>query len=310
MLSFNSININSFKIGDDLEHDDAPKQYYGDVRVQQLSLPEYKIYADDEDLVFDERDELTSFLEGRAMTNRLKIGSWHMYTNDDVMTIEHELAHSRSSTNTVEMTYNDMYMTDVVMNPSEKMNLRLVKLEIQCADDEEANFARETLVSTTASECEAHVRDNVLCVGLCFESTVFHTPRTLCSAYFLHRNVKVIQHEALDVGGFELPVNFEVGEYKDDVITVSESENGSGLIVNDDDMPHLQLDYDTRYIFRGPGIQQFDVDARYLTEKGFILKEDFYIKPYKYKYVVIHPEDDTKYTYKRNGRQNDILVIS
>ena len=101
MLSFNSININSFKIGNDLEHDDAPKQYYGDVRLEQLSLPEYRIYTEDEDLIFDEHDEIASFLEGKAMTNRLKIGSWHMYTNDDVMTIEHELAHSRSTTNTV-----------------------------------------------------------------------------------------------------------------------------------------------------------------------------------------------------------------
>jgi hypothetical protein len=122
--------------------------------------------------------------------------------------------------------------------------------------------------------------------------------------------VEVIQQKALDVGGFELPLNFEIGRYKDDVVTVSETENGAGLKINDETMPHIQLDYETRYIFKGPGIQQFDVDARYLTEKGYVLKEDFYMKPYKYKYIVVHPEDDTAYTYRKNGAQNDILVIS
>ena len=201
-----------------------------------------------------------------------------MYTNDDVMTIEHELAHSRSTTNTVEMTYNDMYVTDIVINPSEKMNLRLVNIEIRCADVEEANFARDTLVSSTASEYDSHVRDNVLCVGLCFESDVFHTPKTPVPLIFCDRNVEVIRQKALDVGGFELPLNFEIGRYKDDVVTVSETENGAGLKINDETMPHIQLDYETRYIFKGPGIQQFDVDARYLTEKGYVLKEDFYMK--------------------------------
>lgn len=309
MLSFNSININSFKIGNDLEHDDASKQYYGDVQLERLSLPEYKIYTEDDDLIFDENDDIVSFLEGRAMTNRLKIGSWHMYTNDDVMTIEHELAHSRQVSNVVSVTYNDLFMTDIVMNPSEKMNLRLVNLEILCESSEDAEFARETLTSSIASECVSHVRDDVLCVGLCFESSVFHTPRTLCSAHFLHRNVRVLKHNAVDVGGFELPVNFDIQQYKDDVVTV-EDIDGVGLKINNDVMPHIQLDYETRYIFKGPGVQQFEIEARYLTEKGFVLKEEFYMKPYRYKYVVVHPEEDGTYTYRRNGLQNDILVIS
>lgn len=276
MFSAKSVSINAFQLGNDLTHTDVSKQYFGDLRADVIAFPEYKVYTDDQDLVFDHHDDaIVSVLEGRACTNRLKIGNWNMYTNDDVLTIEHELAHSRTQENTLHIRYSDMYMTDVSFAPSERVNVRLIKLTFDCQTAENAAFAKETMRVHNTDVYDVCVHENILVVALCYTGGVFYLSHTILSTHFLQRSIRVLECLCIDVDGFVLPTTCDVPIFADTLV-----DDATGFTPNDDDPD------DTRYVFRSG---TWSGNERYVTEKGFVHKDDFYRKPYKYKYIIVHP---------------------
>jgi hypothetical protein len=277
-----------------------------------VRLPEYKMYTEGQDLIFDHHDnEIISLLQGKAFTNRLKVGNWNMFTNDDVLTIEHELAHSRISTNGLEVEYSDMYMTDIIVVPSEKVNVRLLKIAIDAIDEENALFAQETLHTYDARIYDSHVDNAIITIALTFDSKVFYMPKKILSAHFLNRNMKVLECKCIDVDGFELPMDVKIPTFSDKIIHVTAdndniyTDNGTGK------NPLLTMNFDTRYILKGPGINMMDIsyaNERYITEKGIIQKDNFFRKPSKFKYIMIHPDENASYLHRKSKRGNVIQI--
>ena len=312
MFSVKSISINSFNIGDEMQHQDSSKQYYGDIQSNVVRLPEYKMYTDGQDLILDHHDnEIVSLLQGKAFTNRLKVGNWNMFTNDDVLTIEHELAHSRESTNELEIEYSDMYMTDIFVVPSEKVNVRLLKISFDAIDEENATFAQETLQTQDARAYDSHVDGNILTIAMTFDSKIFYMPRKILSMHFLNRNIRVLERKCIDVDGFELPMEVKIPSFSDKIIHVTADNDG---IYTDGDTgknPLLTMNFDTRYILKGPGVNMMDIsyaNERYITEKGIIQKDDFFRKPSKFKYIIIDPDENARYIHRKSKKGNEIHI--
>lgn len=312
MFSVKSISINSFNIGNDMQHQDSSKQYYGDIQSNVVRLPEYKMYTEGQDLVFDHHDdEIVSLLQGKAFTNRLKVGNWNMFTNDDVLTIEHELAHSRTATNGLEVEYSDMYMTDIFVVPSEKVNVRLLKVTIDALNEENAQFAHETLQTFDTRAYDSNVDGKTLTVAMTFDSKVFYMPKKIFSAHFIHRNIKVVECSCIDVDGFELPMEIKIPSFSDTVIDVTADNESLYADGNTDKNPLLKMNFDTRYILKGSGIHMMDIshaNERYITEKGIIQKDDFFRKPSKFKYIMIHPDENATYTHRKSRKGNEIQI--
>ena len=313
MFSVKSISINSFNIGDEMQHQDSSKQYYGDIQSNVVRLPEYKMYTDGQDLIFDHHDnEIVSLLQGKAFTNRLKVGNWNMFTNDDVLTIEHELAHSRESTNELEFEYSDMYMTDIIVVPSEKVNVRLLKISFDAIDEENATFAQETLQTYDARAYDSHVDNNILTIAMTFDSKIFYMPRKILSTHFLNRNIRVLECTCIDVDGFELPMEVKIPSFSDKIIHVT-ADNDSIYTDNDTSKnPLLKMNFDTRYVLKGPGVSMMDISSaneRYITEKGIIQKDDFFRKPSKFKYIMIHPDENATYIHRKSKIGNEIHIL-
>ena len=314
MLSIKSININSYNIGNTLENSGVDKQYYGDIQSSVIGLPDFNMYTVNDDLIFDEQyDNIVSALEGRAMTNRLKIDDWHMFTNGDVLTIEHQLANSRVQQNEIELSYNDDYMTDILFNPSERVNIRLTELIIDCVTFENALFAEQTLVVHNAKSHVCNVsNEGILSIAACYDEMLLYTPKRLCSVHFLNRSVNMLKSKFIDVSGYALPNTVNITPTRDVVIDVS-SDDANNLFMYGEMQPVLTLTYETRYIFKGKGIHLLllsNADERFLTEKGFVDREQFYREPSKSKFIIIHPEQNTFYSHRITGRGNDIVVIS
>tara|TARA_Y100000389_G_scaffold185203_1_gene204390 strand:+ start:11306 stop:12247 length:942 start_codon:yes stop_codon:yes gene_type:complete len=312
MFSVKSISINSFNIGDEMQYQGSSKQYFGDIQSTIVRLPEYKMYTDGQDLIFDHHDnDIVSLLQGKAFTNRLKVGNWNMFTNDDVLTIEHELAHSRVSTNDIEVEYNDMYMSDIIVVPSEKINVRLVKLVVDAIEEENAIFAQETLQTFDSRIYDSHVDGKILTIALTFDSKVFYMPKKILSAHFLNRNMKILECKCIDVDGFELPIEVKIPIFSDKIIHITADNDN---IYTDSDAgknPLLTMNFDTRYILKGSGISMMDIsyaNERYITEKGIIQKDDFFRKPSKFKYIMIHPDENASYTHRKSKRGNEIQI--
>lgn len=312
MFSVKSISINSFNIGDEMQHQDSSKQYYGDIQSNMVRLPEYKMYTEGQDLIFDHHDnEIVSLLQGKAFTNRLKVGSWNMFTNDDVLTIEHELAHSRVSTNEIDVEYNDMYMTDIFVVPSEKVNVRLLKIVFDAIDEENAIFAQETLHAFDARVYDSHVDGTILTIAMTFDSKVFYMPKKILSMHFLNRNIKVLECKCIDVDGFELPMEVKIPTFSDKIIHITADNDNIYTDSGTGKNPLLMMNFDTRYILKGPGINMMDIsyaNERYITEKGIIQKDDFFRKPSKFKYIMIHPDENASYVHRKSKRGNEIQI--
>lgn len=311
MFSVKSISINSFNFGDEMQHQDSSKQYYGDIQSNVVRLPEYKMYTEGQDLIFDHHDdEIVSLLQGKAFTNRLKVGNWNMFTNDDVLTIEHELAHSRDAINGLEVEYSDMYMTDIIVVPSEKVNVRLLKISFDAIDEENASFAEETLQTYDTRAYDSHVSENVLTIAMTFDSKVFYMPKKILSMHFINRSIRVLECKCIDVDGFELPMEVNIPTFSDSIINVTSDDNN--IYTNQGVNPLLKMNFDTRYILKGPGIHMMDIshaNERYITEKGIIQKDDFFRKPYKYKYIMIHPDENASYSHRKSRRGNEIQIL-
>lgn len=312
MFSVKSISINSFDIGNDMQHQDVSKQFYGDIQSDVVGFPEYKMYTEGQDLVFDHHDNpLISMLQGKAFTNRLKIGNWNMYTNEDVLTIEHELAHSRETTNGLEVEYSDMYMTDIYVVPSEKVNVRLLKITIDALYEENALFAQETMQTFDTRAYDSNVVGRTLTVAMSFDSKVFYMPKKILSAHFISRNIKIIECSCMDVDGFTLPMEIKIPSFSDKIIDVTADDNDIYADGHADKNPLLKMNFDTRYVLKGPGIHMMDIshaNERYITEKGIVQKDDFFRKPSKFKYIIIHPDENATYTHRMSRRGNEIQI--
>lgn len=310
MFSVKSISLNAFNIGNEIDTQVSTNQYHGDIASNVVRLPEYKMYTEGQDLVIDHHDnEIVAMLQGNAFANRLKIGNWHLFTNDDVMTIEHELAHSRESTNGLNVAYNDMYMTDVVVVPSEKVNVRLLRISFDALSEENALFARETMQVHDALVYDSHVDGRTLTVAVALGSRVFYMPKTILSTHFIERNVRVTECTCMDVDGFELPMEVNVPSFSDKIIEVSADDEGIYIDDIPGKNPLVKMDFDTRYILKGPGVSMMDIsNANYVTEKGFVQKDDFFRKPSKFKYIMLHPDENTSYVHRKSRFGNEIQI--
>lgn len=308
MFSVKSISLNAFQIGNDIDTQVSTNQYHGDIASNVVRLPEYKMYTEGQDLVIDHHDsEIVAMLQGNAFANRLKIGNWHLFTNDDVMTIEHELAHSRESTNGLDITYNDMYMTDIVVVPSEKVNIRVLKISFDALSEENAAFAKETMQVHDALVYDSHVDGRTLTIAMAFRSRVFYMPRTILSTHFIQRNVRVVECTCVDVDGFELPMEVNIPSFSDTIIEVSADDEG--IYIGNEKNPLVKMEFDSRYILKGPGVGMMDIsNANYMTEKGFVMKEDFFRKPSRFKYIMIHPDENASYVHRKSRLGNEIQI--
>jgi hypothetical protein len=313
MLSINNISINTFTIGDEIKPELASKQYYGDIHSDAVSFPHYKMYVDGQDLTIDAHtSEILSILNGSAKTNRLRVGHWNMYTNDDVLTIEHELAHSRVVDNVIHVNYNDMYMTEINIVPVEKMNIRLCYLIIDCHTTENASFACETIEVCNSLKSVVNRDGRYLKVSALYESNIFYMSKTIICAHFIDRNISFKETTFIDVDGFTIPIKISTQQiFVDELIDIR--DDGSKILVNNIENPTIEMKYEARYVFKGNGVNVIDIDmfnGRYLTEKGFVNSISFFSKMYRYKYIIVHPENHMLYKHRSSIDWNDILVIS
>jgi hypothetical protein len=312
MLSINNISINTFNIGDDIEPHTSNKQYYGDIQSDAVSFPQYKMYTEGQDLVIDAHaSDIINVLNGSAKTNRLRVGHWNMFTNDDVLTIEHELAISRVTENVMSVEYNDMFMTEITISPNEKMNIRLCNLVIDCLTSENASFAQETIDTGHCIRSVVNTDGQYLKIVILYESNTFYMSKTIIRAHFLNRNIVFLHNTFIDVDGYIIPIKLSTQTYNDELVEVG--VEGSRMVINNVENPTMEMKYESRYILRGKGVDVIDIDkfdGRYLTEKGFVSSVAFFSQLFRFKYIIIHPEHRMTYKHRSSSIWNDILVIS
>ena len=104
----------------------------------------------------------------------------------------------------------------------------------------------------------------------------------------------------------------KIPSFSDKIIHVT-ADNDSIYTDNDTSKnPLMKMNFDTRYVLKGPGVSMMDISSaneRYITEKGIIQKDDFFRKPSKFKYIMIHPDENATYIHRKSKIGNEIHIL-